>query len=333
MTAATGSIARQSLAERLEPPAHGLAHAQRHAEGSSSATGGGLERARAPRQHAHHLLQEERIPARRAVHRRHERPRARRRPRSAICMKRATSGSPSPRNGTCWLVRASPPRSRRIAGTRCISQSRWVARIRTADCCSSRAMYCSRRSDDSSAAWRSSRTTSIGRSAASVARTVCTASNSTTRACSGVSSGRSGIQALAGRPGGELRQRAGRGAPRPGRRPARRPRASCPRGRRPQHLHPRPVGGRAAALPAASPEHREAPAPRRVRARAPRAASSRCRARRSGGRGRRDRAAPRRARRRAPPARVRGRRTGRAAIPPDEPRCGRAEDAGAFSTT
>ena len=41
----------------------------------------------------------------------------------------------------------------------------------------------------------------MGLCAASVARTVVTASNSTTRAWFGVSRGRSGIQALAGRPG------------------------------------------------------------------------------------------------------------------------------------
>ena len=82
-----------------------------------------------------------------------------------------------------------------------------------------------------------------------------------------------------------------------------------------QRLHPRPVRGRAARLPAAADEHPRPARPAPVRSAPRRAGSCRSRARRRAGTGARGRRRRRRGRRRARPARARGRRTCRAESP------------------
>ena len=158
------------------------------------------------------------------------------------------SSSSSPPRSTRSPKRVSSPNTASNSGPRGGPASWWVVITSTCVSLTARARKASSSSDGRSAVWRSSRSTTSGWRAAALRRKTVTASKSAKRACSDSRSPASGeVQALA-QLGGELGHPARPGAELDAQR------VVVAVGRDRAHdLHPRPEGGRAAAVPSARP--------------------------------------------------------------------------------
>ena len=254
-----------SLAERLEPPAYGLADAQRNAELLVHHRRGLEVPTRL--QQAHHLLEEERIPARRAMHRRHERPRL---------DGAAGAGLDEARD----VGLGQPPQRQVLAGPREPSEE-------TAHRRRSMHLPVAMGGEDQCGALLQLAREILQQEERRLVRGVEIVQDHEQRTLRGqrgqhrlhrVEEHDAGLlrrlerqvrrPAAGGESGRQLRNELAQVRHDPAGGLQQRGRVARPDGAT-QHLHPRPVGGRAAALPAASPQHREPPRRGDVRAALP----------------------------------------------------------------